>query len=178
MTTRSKKWAHRCVIDGNSMRMNIVMRRKRNLNLSDDEPVLDISSLIDVCFLLLIYFLVTSTIQPREQDLPMTLPGGYNPSVNESVQMLIGVKGDGSIVLNMGEDAEVLDQQGIQSELPETRERLKLMNDLAKSSGTELFVQIHTEENVSHQRFIDVLNCLRGVGVNQIAISNYDEKPL
>ncbi len=50
------------------------MRRKRNVHVNDDEPALDISSLIDVCFLLLIYFIVTSTMQPREQDLPMTLP--------------------------------------------------------------------------------------------------------
>jgi len=34
-------------------------------SLLPDEPTLDISSLIDVCFLLLIYFLVTTTIQPR-----------------------------------------------------------------------------------------------------------------
>jgi biopolymer transport protein ExbD len=40
---------------------------------------LDISSLIDVCFLLLIYFLVTSTIKPRETDLGMALPAA-NPS--------------------------------------------------------------------------------------------------
>ena len=31
-------------------------------SLTPDEPTLDISSLIDVCFLLLIYFLVTTTI--------------------------------------------------------------------------------------------------------------------
>jgi hypothetical protein len=37
------------------------------------QPALDISSLIDVCFLLLIYFLVTSTITPRETDLGMAL---------------------------------------------------------------------------------------------------------
>ena len=49
-------------------------RKKIAEALEDDEPGLDISSLIDVCFLLLIYFLVTTTIQPREQDLRMSLP--------------------------------------------------------------------------------------------------------
>ena len=54
-------------------------RHKRRAKEAASEPELDISSLIDVCFLLLIYFLVTSTITPREQDLGMSLPAA-NPS--------------------------------------------------------------------------------------------------
>lgn len=150
------------------------MRRKRNLNLSDDEPVLDISSLIDVCFLLLIYFLVTCTILPREQDLPMTLPERHGVPGDEVVKVLIGVKGDGSIVMNAGEDEEVLDTDSTIHEIPKTKERLKMMNDLARSNGSELFVQILSEEGVTHQRFIDVLNCLKGEGISKIMIVNDD----
>jgi biopolymer transport protein ExbD len=154
------------------------MRRKRNLNLSDDEPILDISSLIDVCFLLLIYFLVTSTIQPREQDLPMTIPKGYGVPGDEVVKVLIGLKGDGSIVMNAGEDEEVMDTDSAIHEIPQTKERLKMMNDLARSNDSELFVQILSEEGVTHQRFIDLLNCLKGEGISKIMIANYDKKPL
>ncbi len=154
------------------------MRRKRNLNLSDDEPKLDISSLIDVCFLLLIYFLVTSTILPREQDLPMTLPTTQGVPGDEIVKVLIGVKGDGSIVMNAGKDEEVMDTDSAIHEIPQTKERLKMMNDLARSNGSELFVQILSEEGVTHQRFIDLLNCLKGEGISKITIGNYDEKPL
>ena len=50
-------------------------RHKRQQLEPEEEPALDISSLIDVCFLLLIYFLVTSTIKPRESDLGLQLPG-------------------------------------------------------------------------------------------------------
>jgi len=150
------------------------MRRKRNLNLSDDEPVLDISSLIDVCFLLLIYFLVTCTILPREQDLPMTLPERHGVPGEEVVEVLIGVKGDGSIVMNAGEDEEVLDTDSTIHEIPKTKERLKMMNDLARSNGSELFVQILSEEGVTHQRFIDVLNCLKGERISKIMIVNDD----
>ena len=153
------------------------MRRKRSVNVSDDEPVLDISSLIDVCFLLLIYFLVTSTIQPKEQDLPMALPGPSveNPiPIEDMVNVMIGVKGDGSIVMNAGDDEEVLDTDIAIREVPQTKERLKMLNDLARSSGCEVFVQIVSEEGVTHQRFIDVLNCLKGEGISKISIANYD----
>jgi biopolymer transport protein ExbD len=59
------------------------MARHRKYEAEEDaEPGLDISSLIDVCFLLLIYFLVTSTITPRESDLGMALPAA-NPSTEQ-----------------------------------------------------------------------------------------------
>lgn len=47
------------------------MARHKKLEMVEDEdPKLDISSLIDVCFLLLIYFLVaTSLIQERKLDM-------------------------------------------------------------------------------------------------------------
>lgn len=154
-----------------NLQMCDVMRRKRSLNLSDDEPVLDISSLIDVCFLLLIYFLVTSTIQPREQDLPMTMPSSVGVPGDEVVRVLIGVKGDGSIVMNEGAAEELLDTDGEDREIPKTKERLKMMNDLARSNGSEVFVQLVTEEGVRNQRFIDVLNCLKGEGIGKVSIT-------
>lgn len=144
------------------------------MNVSDDEPALDISSLIDVCFLLLIFFIVTSTIQPREQDLPMTLPGVWGIPGDEVMRVMIGVKGDGAIVMNAGEDEEVLDTDNAIHEIPRTKERLKVINDLARANGSELFVQIVSDEGVSHQRFIDLLNCLKGEGISKITIADYD----
>ncbi|MBG7607508.1 MAG: biopolymer transporter ExbD [Verrucomicrobia bacterium] len=60
-------------------------RYKKSHFESDTEPQLDISSLIDVCFLLLIYFLVTCTIQPREQDLLMALPTPGSSPVSPAI---------------------------------------------------------------------------------------------
>ena len=43
--------------------------------MGEGEAVVDVSSLIDVCFLLLVFFMVTVTIAPRESDLELKLPG-------------------------------------------------------------------------------------------------------
>ncbi|QQL43946.1 biopolymer transporter ExbD [Sulfuriroseicoccus oceanibius] len=52
------------------------MRERKSPKLATaQEPGLDISSLIDVSFLLLIYFLVTTTLKPKEVDLGFRLPG-------------------------------------------------------------------------------------------------------
>ena len=54
-------------------------RHKKYFHENTADPELDISSLIDVCFLLLIYFIVTSSVTIRESDLAMSLPAA-NPS--------------------------------------------------------------------------------------------------
>ena len=53
-------------------------RHKKLETVEDEDPTLDISSLIDVCFLLLIYFIVaTSLIQERKLDMSMPGPVSY-----------------------------------------------------------------------------------------------------
>ena len=49
-------------------------RHRRVTNLEEDKPELSISPLIDICFLLLIYFLVTTTIKQKERDNSLALP--------------------------------------------------------------------------------------------------------
>ncbi len=72
-------------------------RHKKLEAVEDEDPKLDISSLIDVCFLLLIYFIVaTSLIQERKLD--MSMPGqamGENASQIEPA--LIRIIKDGTI---------------------------------------------------------------------------------
>ena len=57
-------------------------RHKKIQAPEEDEPGLDISSLIDVCFLLLIYFLVTTQIIKKEQELSTALP--FHDSLGDS----------------------------------------------------------------------------------------------
>ncbi|MBP6785113.1 MAG: biopolymer transporter ExbD, partial [Verrucomicrobiales bacterium] len=60
------------------------------------------SPMIDLSFLLLVYFLVTSTLEPVESDLAMTMPssnsdGGAQVEID---QMTVQVNSAGNIVLN------------------------------------------------------------------------------
>jgi biopolymer transport protein ExbD len=149
-------------------------RRKKGLQQEDDEPGLDISSLIDVCFLLLIYFLVTSTIQPREQDLPMTLPSSQKSDAPLEIEpMLIAVKKTGSgfsIVVNK---TEVLDTavQGKERKLPRLFESLDAYSSLANANDTKPLVQLYIDPSVEQQTAMDVLNCLKGAGINSVTFA-------
>ena len=64
---------------------------------NEEEPVLDISPLIDVAFLLLIYFLVTTTLQKSEADLSLVLPGVTKEDSREVKidQMLVKIEATG-----------------------------------------------------------------------------------
>lgn len=153
-------------------------RRKRRALIEDDEPALDISSLIDVCFLLLIYFLVTSTIQPREQDLPMTLPSDSKSSEAPVLiePMLIKVKKSGSAFSIVVNDDEVLDSAvvGPKRRLPRLFENLTTYSNLAKANDTKPLVQLFIDPLVEQQTAMDILNCLKGAGINSLTFSKVD----
>lgn len=148
-------------------------RRKQGLVPEEDEPELDISSLIDVCFLLLIYFLVTTTIQPRESDLPLTLPSAAPSETPPDIEpMLIAVSDTGAIVVNK---TEILDQSADvnnKRRLPQLEERLKIYQDLATASGSEALVQISVSGEAPQQSVIDVLNSLAGLGINKATFTD------
>ena len=67
----------------------------------EDEPELDVASLIDVSFLLLIYFIVTSTLQKQETDLGLTLPSSVASGAPVDIEPVnIKIDGEGNIYWN------------------------------------------------------------------------------
>jgi len=136
-------------------------RRKRGVAMEDDEPELNMSSLIDVTFLLLIYFLVTSTIQPKEKDLPMTLPSNAESTAPVEIEpMLIAVKssGDGfAIVVNKTEQLDT-SVQGKERVLPQLLDNLTTYSSGAKSSGQQPIVNLFIDPELPQQTAMDVLN--------------------
>jgi len=134
-----------------------------------DEPKLEISSLIDVCFLMLIYFLVTTTIQPREQDLKSNVPVPISDDIVSLPPMMIEIRENGEVVTNPGDAAETLDADISSRSLPELETRLQMLSTWSASGqGPSVLLKIH--DKVRQQRYIDVLNCLAGVGVSDVAI--------
>ncbi len=153
--------------------------RKKGFVMEDEDVVLDISSLIDVCFLLLIYFLVTSTIQPREQDLPLTLPsnGGTSDKQLPIAPMLISVTKAGSGFAITVNKTEPLDNEvvGERRALPKLTESLIAYNNMAKSSESEPLVQLFIEPDVDQQTAMDVLNCLKLADINSVTFAIVDK---
>ena len=142
----------------------------------ETDPELDMSSLIDVSFLLLIYFLVTSTLDPKEADLGMTMPtnNSNGSSEVEIDQMTVEVNSSGHIVLN----DEVLDTDPATREVPMLLDRLKTYAESAALTDSKPMVIIAADDAAKGQRFIDVLNALadEAVGISNVTITGFTEE--
>jgi biopolymer transport protein ExbD len=153
------------------------MARHKKFEVSTDaEPELDISSLIDVCFLLLIYFIVTSTISPRETDLGMSLPAA-NPS-NEQPKiepMFIRVDAAGVIYTGVGAGQQQLDSDAGVRDVPLLDSQLDLYSAAARSAGSTPLVQVYVDPGATQQRVIDVLNSLAGAEISSVTFTDLVE---
>lgn len=148
-------------------------RKYRVESAEDDEPKLDISSLIDATFLLLIYFLVTTTIQPREQDVPMTLPASApSDKPPELEPKFIRIDASGAIFVGKGSSQIPMDSDPEVRELPLLTSDLQSYKEGASAAGTDPLVQLYADGEASQQRVVDVLNALAGVGIQQITFTD------
>ncbi len=153
------------------------MRGNQRKELNDEDfGGLDISSLIDVSFLLLIYFLITSTLEPRESDLGLTMP--RDPEGQAVDRFLpdppnIEVDATGTVIM----DLEVLDTDVSSRELALLEDRLTTflaayqVYDLSEGPS----VQLKVDDSVSGQRFIDVINCLSGLGIDRVSLEGFSK---
>lgn len=134
------------------------------------EPALEVASLIDVCFLLLIYFIITSTIAPRESDLDMQLPGeerlGNDLALLEPLH--ITILASGAIEAGDKYDRQMMDIDVSSRDLPLLRQYLDMFVSASRAANTQPLVRIEADENTSHQRVIDVLNALAEVKIHSV----------
>jgi biopolymer transport protein ExbD len=151
-------------------------RHKKHLTETFPEPDLDVSSLIDVCFLLLIYFLVTSTIAPRESDLLLGLPTpGTVPPSARIEPMFIRVDATGAVFTGTGLHQRPMDNDPASRDLPLLASQLKLYHDAAIGSGDTPLVQVWVDPGVIQQRVIDVLNALAGAKIADVTFTDLME---
>ncbi|MDF1815372.1 MAG: biopolymer transporter ExbD [Verrucomicrobiales bacterium] len=147
--------------------------RKTTTTTHEENPSLDMSSLIDVSFLLLIYFIVTSTLDPKEADIGMTLPVEKRipgePLIIDTMQ--IDVNSSGAILVN----EEILDADPASREVPFLLDRLRTYAESARLINSEPVVIVAADDAAKGQRFVDVLNALahRDVAIDKVTISGF-----
>jgi biopolymer transport protein ExbD len=152
-------------------------RHKSILHEPDSDPQLDISSLIDVCFLLLIYFLVTSTVIPQERDLPLKLPPEKLAGTSSPIEpMFIRVDAAGAVFTGTGLGERPMDNDPQSRDLPLLASQLKLYTEATIGSGETPLVQIWVDPGVTQQRVIDVLNALAGAGIDRVTFTDLVEQ--
>ena len=142
----------------------------------DDIDEVDLTPMIDVTFLLLIYFMVTTMLKQPEAELSIQLPGKPKSSDITPMEMLnVRIGEEGQVYLN-GSEIE----DGMDLEMPDLVATLKtqkgmrdqLINDGIKSKEeAELKVQIESSTLALHQASISVLNACSSAGVEKVTFS-------
>lgn len=153
----------------------------------EEDPVLDISSLIDCCFLLLIYFLVATTIvQERKLDIeiPATQPNSATPPKLQPGNIKILADGSiewgkGDTKLQVGPPDPGYDPKTQQTKYAEIRrcpqlvEQLKELKSTADAAGGEAkaIVLLNADPNSKHQRLMDVMAALTEAGIKSVGLN-------
>lgn len=137
-----------------------------------EEPEMSVAPLIDMTFLLLIYFLCTCSLITPEADLSVRLPGMVQQatSVDMPDEQIIEVRKGGRVFLNSREFDKPESQA--MPELLNTLARYKASSDAAKN---EAMVTIMAEDEVFHQRVIDVLNACAAAKIRNVTFGGGGE---
>ena len=136
---------------------------------TEDTPELDVSSLIDMVFLLLVFFMVTASLVKSEGDLSIRLPGIVQQSVTVDMpdEQIIEVHSTGRVYLNGLEFGEV-----DSNELPNLASILTRYKMASDATRNKAMVTIWAEDEAKHQRVIDVMNACAFAGIENITFTS------
>lgn len=126
----------------------------------DGEFGLQIAPMLDVLFVLLLFFMVSAGAQKHEASLSTQLPGGQ-PGGDVPVRVTIDTTGQVSIY-----DSPI--DSPTEDDLPELVARLKkIVGNNAKQP-----IVITPTRSTKHQRVVDVLNACAAAGVKNLAFGS------
>ena len=131
------------------------------------EEGLQIGPLIDVVFLLLIYFIVTSSLKSPEADLGIRLPGSMSQSTTLQMpdEQILEISAEGAVNLN---NTLFANEGGRQ--MPELVEMLVRYRLASESTGNKALITIQAEDATKHQRVIDVMNACGEAGITNVTV--------
>ena len=146
---------HRLVRRSDSRRIVGVMPLKTD---KIEEPNLNLTPMIDIVFLLIIFFMVGTQFTELERQYDVQLPkvAEAQPLTSRPDELIINVKGDGTIIV--GGEEKTLDQ--LETELKE-----------AKQNFVDQAVLIRGEGEGRYQPVVDVLSACNRAEISTVSLA-------
>lgn len=132
----------------------------------DGDAGFQIAPMVDVVFVLLLFFMASAGSQVVEKELNINLPSGRSDASQPgtpSTPIIIDIFPDGQVQLNN----KVYDNPA-NKDLPELRAWLK---DTIDKFGDKDPVIIRPDPETRHERIMDVLNAAAAAGVKNLTFS-------
>ena len=122
---------------------------------------MDLSPMIDLVFLLLIFFMVSSTLITIRQDPNITIPIASDGKVPKQVR--------GRIVVNVYQDGTVKSESGEVLTLDQVENRMRL----AKQENPSVRLHVRADQVAAHAMVKDVIDASARGGVVNVIFSTY-----
>jgi biopolymer transport protein ExbD len=134
---------------------------------------LQIAPMIDVCFLLLFFYILTSKPVKTEADMSMTLPGTVlqEESMEIPDEQRISIQEDGQVILN---DLPMDNPQN--RDLPSLLKTLVRFKETADANKSEPLITVDAADGSRHQRIVDVLNVCARAGIRGVSFAATEEE--
>ena len=141
----------------------------------DVKAAVDMTPMIDCVFLLLVFFMVSTTFNKQEADISFALPGtaAQSDSVEIPDEQIIQITEAGNVFLNDLEYDKPTDP-----DMPELVKTLTLFRQTAEANQVPAMITIAPEDNVKQQRVVDVLNACTAAKIANVtfAVGGEDEE--
>lgn len=139
------------------------MRRLRKK--PQDKPEIPIAPLIDAVFLLLIYFMVTSSLEKQEADISFELPGTVEQEepIELPDEQIIEIREDGQIVVNEYNYDAPGAKRMIQLQAMLTR-----LQKASVANKTTTQVTIAPDQKTKHSIIIRVMDAVSAAGITGV----------
>jgi len=126
---------------------------------SEDEPAVNLTPLIDVVFILLIFFMVSTTFQ-RESEIKIELPEASSEPVEEKEDVL-------EIVIDIEGHYFIDEQQVVNTEL----ETLKTAIQKFLGGQTEMPVVIRADRSTPYEAVVRAMDATAQLGLLQMSLA-------
>ena len=129
----------------------------------DGDIGFQIAPMVDVVFVLMLFFMACAGAQVKEKELNISLPSGASGKTTEKTPIVIDISPEGQVSMNSQVFGAAADKS------------LTALKEWLKSSmeqfGGEDPVIIRPASETRHERIIDVLNAAAAAGVKNLTFS-------
>ena len=121
---------------------------------TDSSPAIELTPVIDIVFLLLIFFLVATTFQQTEREMQIALPeaesgGPISVSLRE---LVVNIQSDGSVIVG-GRSVSLEDLRTIVGD--------------AVDANPEQKVTVRADKSATYDRVVGVLDACKAAGIQE-----------
>jgi biopolymer transport protein ExbD len=122
------------------------------------KPRIEMLPLIDIVFLLLVFFIYAMLSMAVHRSLPVSLPVSSTAELDIEIKLTVTVRPNGDIYF----DEVKVSRQDLQTLLQERMQQAE--------NGESLQVDLFADETVSYQELYRVLDLIRSAGISNVAL--------